>query len=335
MTFNVLNIGFAGSFSSNYIERPFTANEANEDIFYFLGTEFGTTSWSNPNGNGQLTVTVHAGSTSGSPTVLTDLVDVSSVAGNAVTWGLQFEFNNCVVSPTDIYIERTFGSSSDNNDVIDQVWEGSNNGTDWEVIGSNNIIDAGDISQQWENINPNIDTGFFKFLRFTFTTGGLTGSIGLNIREMELYGALKTLDGTSVSRISPPTSIGNFPDLDLDSPQDGDYLYWDNGRILHRREKLYRTSRQVLSTDIAPSGGLNNQEPNFYVLDPGGASRNFDLPANPITGLFYRVRNLDTVFEINIREAAVTVATIGGAGGAGLTQADMWYDGTEWSIITG
>ena len=334
MAFNILNIGFDGTLASTFADRTNRVSEGDDnDIFYFLGTNYGTSSWSNPDGAGLLTL---SGSEFGGNN-WTDNTTTSSGYHNSTVFDHNFTFNNVIVN-----IERldyfVYAPSASSADILQEVrLEVSLDNSTWIQVAVNSTDVLGDVNGgagDWVSIFPNYE-GYYPYMRIGFTKQiEFDGSLSFRLGEAKAYGTLKRTDGGEAGRVTPPTTLAGLPDVLIDTPQDGDYLYWNSGVVQHRREKLYRTSRQVMTGTVAPTAEVNNEEPNFYVLDPNGASRNFDLPNSPERNLYFRVRNLDNGFEINIRESAVTVATIGGAGGSGLTQADMWYDGTEWQIIT-
>jgi len=333
LAFNILNIGYDGTVSSTYAERDiFTANEGTDDLIYFLGTSFGEGSFSNPSGS-EITLST-VGSVVNSPTILTDRVyDIATGTeyyGSTAGWGFEMEFTNCAVSPTRIDIYRQFGASSTSFDIVSQVWQGSNDGVAWTFLDDGGFIDASFFSLGWNTSYSNANVGFYKFLRVLFTSGGGYGVNGMRLEEIEMYGKVKRTDGGEASRISLPTTITELPDVDLDTPADGDYLEWVGGVVRNTREKLYETVRTTNNVVLADNQFL----PNFYIITPSN-TRTVDLPNTPVIGQYFRIRNLNNSFEVQIREPiAVVVATIGGVGGLGLTQADCYYDGTEWTIIT-
>ena len=90
----------------------------------------------------------------------------------------------------------------------------------------------------------------------------------------------------------------------------------------------------VATTTLAADLVLTFDSPRVQILDPGGASRNVDLPAEEESaGLWLFIANRGSAAEIlTIRnDAAATVGSLDG-GTAGTTmEAGMWFcDGTTW-----
>jgi len=58
MAVNIVNIGFKGTYPSSTADRTgYVSDLDTNDVFYFLGTNYGTTAWSNPPGTSHLTFT--------------------------------------------------------------------------------------------------------------------------------------------------------------------------------------------------------------------------------------------------------------------------------------
>lgn len=328
MAFNILNIGYDGTVSSTFADRTgYVSNGDNNDIFYFLGTNYGTTAWSNPAAGLNLTV---SGGNSGDDTTWVDNTTTSNSIGNGTSHNHQFEFDTCIVNLTrvDYYVYAPSGVSSD---VLQQVrLEVSPDGVAWTQIAVNNDDVFGDNGGQWITFDNLNYTSYNPYFRIGFTKQiAFNNANSFRLGEVKAYGTLKRTDGGEASRTSLPQTIDQLPDIEINSPQDGDYLTWAGGVVQHTREKLYETVRTTNNVVLADNQFL----PNFYIITPS-TTRTVDLPPNPVAGQFFRIRNLNTTFEIQIREPGPTlVATIGGAGGPGLTQADCYYDGTEWTVI--
>lgn len=332
MAFNILNIGFSGDVASTFADRSTYVDENdNGDIFYYIGTNFGTSAWSNPTSTPFLSIT-NTGLQPASINNLTDDNQTTRLAGNSNS-GLSMVFNlnftDVIVQPTLIqlaYVNTASGSPGYSNVFFD----GSNDGSTWtELIDIADFsADANSASGIWLPPETITDLRFWTNLRLRWTTTNSASSN--NFSSLLIYGNIKRTDGGTASRVSLPQTINELPDVVINSAQDGDYLEWAGGVVRSKREKLYETVRTTNSVTTEEAQYL----PNFYIITPSTAE-NFDLPPNPIAGQFFRVRNLDNLFQIDIREPGPTVvASIGGAGGPGLTQADCYYDGTEWTIIT-
>lgn len=332
MTFNILNIGYDGSVASTYADRTgYVSNGDNNDIFYFLGTNFGNSVWGNPTPS-KVNITGTNIINYNNYTSLTNN-DISGDAftsispGNSTVGRVTIEFLNIIVKVSRFDVAYRSDQTTADNVANNRILEASTDGVNWVTIynAGNITIPAGNF---WYNIGNSTPTNrYFKYLRYSWNTINGSGFTGL--KEVKLYGEIKTTNNTEASRISLPTTISQLPDVNLTSPQDGDYLTWLGGEVTNLREKLYETVRTTNSVTTA-----NNQFlPNFYVMTPS-STLTFDLPPTPVVGQFFRVRNLNNLQEVQIREPGPTlIATIGGAGGPGLTQADCYYDGTEWTVI--
>ena len=335
MTFNVLNVGFDGTVSTAYVDRTgYISDGDNNDVFYYLGTNFDTTPWADPSGNGQVT-TSFTDFIGGAQTSVTDNATTLSGAyfdDNPVFSYVTFQFTNCVVSPSRISEHVRDGINS-GHDILNRQLEGSNNGSSWTVLSTAaNVAGTGFVSR-WVNGYTNLDSPYYSYLRLRYRNE-VGNSNGARLNEIKLYGRIRRLDGGTAQKVSPAATFSALPDVDLSGAQDGDVLIWDRGRVSYGREIPYRCTRFNMTGTVTTGDTQTN--PNTYSVDPNGANRNFDLPVTPFTGQYFRVRNRDIAYAIAIREPGpTTVATIGGGGpGAGLTQAEMWYDGTEWQIIT-
>lgn len=335
MAFNVLNIGFAGTISTPFVERQnWVSNGDTNDIFYYIGTNFGQSAWSNPLSGSFVSFVGTEGNvdiTDGNP-----LVD-NSVASRNFSYSsntndttiARFNFNDCLVRPTGIQMSW-YGSSSVTATSISL--QGSIDGSTWITLDNIPNQSYGN-SQVWDTFETGASGNqrFFEAIRVQWTATVQQGWGSVN--EIKLYGDIKRTDGGQAARASIPQTFASLGNVDIDNAVPGDALRWFNGKILPLQKTIYRTQRiDPMTGDLTM--GDTQMTNNYYILNPNGTTRNFDLPTTPTKNQYFRVRSLDNAFEIRIREAAVTQATIGGAGGPGLTQADMWYDGSTWHIIT-
>lgn len=339
MAFNVLNVGFPGTVATPYSNRQnWQSNGDTNDIFYHIGTNFGTAAWVNP----LTTPFVSFVGTEGSINIVSNgefLVDHSTAKGSpganfssntqAQTIA-RFNFTDLVVRLTGIQIS-TYSSTTTTATSVSL--QGSVDGTNWITL--DNIPNISMFSSQsWDAFELIPASGaqqrYYQAVRLRWTA--LNQQSWGSVNEIKLYGDIKRTDGGIADRTPIPTTFASLGNVDVEDAVVGDSLRWFEGGVQPLQKTIYRVSRQTMTGDIAL--GDEQMTDNFFVLDPNGAARNFDLPVTPTKNQYFRVRSLDNSFEIRIREAAVTQATIGGAGGPGLTQADMWYDGTQWSIIT-
>jgi len=333
MAFNILNIGFDGTVSSSFADRSTYINENdNGDIFYYIGTNFGTSAWVNPLNTSFVTATSGA-----SPSVVnrenaTDLDNTSatrySVADDSpVTLAIDYQLNNLIIQPTTVQVAI---ASTGLSQIFSNIkFQASNTGSNWQDLITFPDTATGDSTFTFLNpVNlPNAD--YWSYFRLVWTASNQFSNTGIS--NLLIYGNLKRLDGGRASKISLPRTINQLDDVIIESPNDGDYLYWDQAIAKHQREKLYETLRTTDNVVLEDDQYL----PNFYIITPS-ITRTVDLPPNPVAGQFFRIKNLNNLNQIDIREPGPTVVvSIGGTGGPGLTQADCYYDGVEWQIISG
>lgn len=329
MTFNILNIGFKGTVASSVADRSgYISNGDENDIFYYLGSNYGTSNWINPHTLGEITV---SGPDFGSAVTMVDNSNTSTGYNNSSTRVFKAEFLNSIISPTRVDYFAHFPINNGFYNFSSIRAEVSNDDINWTEIGSSSgFAGGGSAGNTWRNIVNDLDIDFFKYLRVRLfgASGGANSAIP-RIGEVKVYGDVKRIDGQEASQISLPRTLEQLADVEINNPLDGDYLYWTGGGVRHQREKLYETVRTTDNVILED----NQYLPNFYIITPT-TTHTVDLPPNPSIGQFFRIRNLDNIFEVQIREPGPTiVSTIGGSGGIGLTQADCYYDGTEWSII--
>ncbi len=343
MAFNILNIGFDGTIDSPFADRTnFVSLGDNNDIFYYLGTNYGTSAWANPTGSEVLISSSNSINSGSFDNLIDDDNNINlpllNLASNPETVIYTFDFANAIINPTKVDISLSSGTNTSGNNTNLRRIQVSNDNSNWTQIGSDNTFYTGNdlnvngIGPVWTTFNPSL-SGYWKYFRVLLDRNNSSSPTSfIHINEIKIYGTLLRQNGNA-SKVSIPTTFASLGNVDIDTAVPGDTLVYENNQVTNVQRKIYRTTRLTMSGDI--SVGNTQFTPNFYVLDPGGANRNFNLPATPTTSQYFRVRNLNTSFEINIREAGTTtIATIGGPGGAGLTQADMWYDGVEWTVIS-
>lgn len=95
--------------------------------------------------------------------------------------------------------------------------------------------------------------------------------------------------------------------------------------VLSGRLELQDTERRTLTGDIT----LATTDPMYQSIDPGGAARNVDLPAEA-NGLIYIIANrADAAETITVRDDAdATIDTV-----AQNETGIFWSDGNGWSTM--
>ena len=325
MTFNIINIGFDGTFGSPFANRTGYINNGDEnDIFYFLGTNFGQSIWSNPNGNGQITVTDYSLPLS-NPTRLTDnsISSTTSPNGSAADTGFVIEFNNCKVALTRADIYQYNGDGFTRN-LQNEYLEVSQDGSSWEVL--NFIAGPTSISAMsggWFNIYDSESVGYYSHIRYRRDT---LSAFLFGFREIKYYGKILRTDNDIASSITPPTVLSDLPDTELSSLSDGDILLYQNSRAFNQQPLLYDVANVTMSSTLNLS---INKFPNYYILDPNGSNRLINLP-NPVdNNQFFRIKNIDTAFNLDVDDGGGVIATIGGITNMG----DFLYNGSDWTVI--
>ena len=347
---NLLNIGFDGTFASSLVDLPYQGVEL-EGIINHLGRNYGTSgTYTNAHVGGQITVTatnMTASAYSPSDMVNHTAVDSGGFYYTFTTSPLYFtvEFTDVVVQPSRVRMFFDWGSNSSAYDMLPTDLElyGSTDGSTYIKLDDGNSAEVeSETVAAWadwtaeSNLTDelNTQTRFWKYIRIQHAGPAAAWSTtGVYFKEFEIYGKLYRLDGGNAGGSQTPVfDLDSVSNANLSGKQDGDYLSWQQGGLYPLRPRFLISTRQSMTGTVTVN---SNHDTNFYILNPNGADRNVDLPTSPIAGVYYRIRNLNNTFELNIRESGpTTIATIGGAGGAGLTQAEVWWDGTEWQVIT-
>ncbi|MEH2148235.1 hypothetical protein [Nostoc sp.] len=161
----------------------FVSSGDNNGIFYYIGTSFGTTVWSNPSGNG---VYVSASSIgAGNVDTLIDRMNSSfytnSTPGSWVKFGLGSAKLKCN--------HYSLKSRADSGDYYPRSWklQGSNDDTTWadiDIQSNNSSLIA---NSQWLSIpvTSNVAYSYFRILNTGFNSAGYDHLV---LGEVELYG---------------------------------------------------------------------------------------------------------------------------------------------------
>lgn len=312
MTVNIVNVGFKGTYPSSTASKTnYTAPLDTNGIFYFLGTNYGTSAWSNPQGGSHLIISGNSN--------FTNLIDrnlnTETTGGNSLTY--TFNFLTCKVQPTGFYI-RTNTTSTYSYSFNIQF---SNDGSNWSNLATYSVSNNSGIA---EEALPIASDKYYQYMRlitsFPFNA--------LRVREIELYGNLFRTDGGQASTVQPITTVETLPKFIAEPTgvQDGDLLYYNGGIITNKRNTYYETERTVMSGDLT----LKTEHfPNFYILDPNGATRTITLPSTPLDSQFFRLKTLNPTFAITI-DSGGTIATLD----TSTLVVDLYWDGTEWTALS-
>jgi len=327
MAVNIVNIGFKGTYPSSTADRTgYVSDLDTNDVFYFLGTNYGTTAWSNPPGTSHLTFTEDLAFGNGDPQEVlfdsnapTNANDyLSNSSGTPVT--MEAHFTTSRVQPTFVQLYFTFNGVTSVNNIRLQA---SDDGIMWEDIStSTNISYTATNPVIFEFPGLNADK-YYEYIRIICTPAASSAQF----KEWKLYGNLFRTDAGEASQVTPITTVENLPKFipEQTGVQDGDLLYYNGGIITNQRNTYYETERITMTGTLALS---DNHFPNFYILDPNGAIRTVTLPPTPLASQFFRIKTLDTGFAITIDDGG-TVTTLDNS----TLVTDLYWDGTEWTAI--
>ena len=347
---NIVAIGFGGTFDSPYASPGARTGDLDtNDIFYYIGSDFGNTAWSNPAG---VDVTVTSGSNTteiNTPTTnLLSRADSTSYFRQTSSSDAEIiiDFggagNDVIVRPAQFNCEAANGNSSPIYFMQNMVLEGSNDGTNYTTLatrpaqvgssewGGGGVFDKGWGVNMIANLVFNNDPGFYRYIKWRWNTAS-GGSSSVRVHQMQIWGEMKRTDGGTASQQSPVFEFQDLLDVQA-NPDDGDYLLWWDNQAIWRREAPHFCSRQALNANFQiPDFGSTSDIVTFYILTPDVASREIALPTTPSQGMYYRIKNLDLSKEILVKEGVTTVSTISTA--AGISQCDCYYTGTTWRVI--
>lgn len=323
MAVNIVNVGFKGTYPSSTADKTGYVSDLDEnDVFYFLGTNYGTSAWSNPQGGTHLTTSL-SGNVAGSVNASTDNGTSSSVDIGSAGANIDFNFLTCKVQPTRIDINYSRSGSGNTTFTAKlQVDRGSGFEDASDLYSQTFASGSSTQTITLTNINAN---SYFDTLRIRAQRSNT--QMSYFIREIKIYGNLFRTDGGEASSITPITTLEALPKFipEVGGVQDGDILYYRGGVITNQRNTYYETERLVLTGNLALS---NNHFPNFYILDPNGAARTVTLPPTPLDNQFFRIKTLDPNFAITIDDSG-TVTTLD----TSTLVTDLYWDGTEWTAL--
>lgn len=322
MTFNIINIGFSGKTRSTYIDlKNYVSDGDNNDLLYWLGTEYGTAVFSQANINTKIT-------TSGAIVPAGNFYDNNTstfaVGSGAGTLSGQIQFNTVIVRPTRFSIFASFN----NTGITTGTVEASVDGTTFETLDTwfptTNV--STNLAGTWYTLVVPQIKKYYKSIRITIAAGS-----SRNLHEVKVYGDVKRTDGGFASEITPPTALSQFPDfIPNGTPVDGDVLTWEAGVMSTGKNQTWRTLRQTLAGNVVIVG---TSRPNFLIYDTGGTNRTVTLPTGAINGQAYRIRNLSTANTITVIDPAGPTNIVA-LNGTTLKLAECIFDGTSWVVTT-
>ena len=166
---------------SSVTQLNFSSNQDTNDLFFFLGTNENTTSWSNPTTNGRVTAVSSTGVGSGGVNTLTNRVYNSSEnTGGAATRTVVYDLGTASFKSTSINIlcQRNFGDSQT------VTLEFSNDNTNWTTVTSGTPV-GGNLDLTWTRVTYPM-TVVARYWRVTLQ---LNGSVSFYAwSEVMLYG---------------------------------------------------------------------------------------------------------------------------------------------------
>lgn len=339
MATNIVNIGFKGTYPSSTADRTgYVSDGDNNDIFYFMGTNYGTQAWANPEGTARLTTT-HTGLASSYDDLSrpTDNQSPANASGGGGQPGispnassqatLTFNFLTCKVRPTRVDVSTySLGNGAPAYAHNNRQVQVSNNGSTWITLNNAGNASLSNAVEWWNVFDDNSVEEYYQYVRYVWTVG-TQGFSWQSLGEVKIYGDLFRTDGGTGSFVTPVNTIEQLPKYVDNNLQHGDLLYYAGGTVTSRRRLLYNTSRLTMTGTLAISA---EYFPNFYILNPDGSPRNVDLPASPLDETFLRFKTLDGTNAITIRESGpTTIATLNTT----TPVIDLYYSNSTWTVV--
>lgn len=305
-----------------------TASNA-RDIFYHLGTDLGQTSWSNPASGSYLNITENQAL--GTQNNIVDRNINVTYRANPASLPIIITFQFLTGFEVDLQAFRYYTTSSTSYILDTFTWEGSNDGTNWEVIyNANELWEQNSSANVW-HYEPILDNrpGYFSWLRLNITE--IRSGNVFDLAELEIYGKLRNLTTGVAGFKTPGDRFDNLLNVDTYNPRNNREITYDaTDNVWESRiNQPWTVINEVMTGDITLTrDDLRN--PRFYILSPNGATRNVTLPAPEVNDAI-KFRNLDGSFDINIFEDGNPTPVV--LSNSGKLQYEYVYDGTEWHVI--
>jgi hypothetical protein len=136
------------------------------------------------------------------------------------------------------------------------------------------------------------------------------------------------------------SSLGALNDVTLTNPTEGDILQYTNGQLVNTPLTLIQSNNssstllngnnvltKVRRLSITQNLQLYNTDATYQFINPLNSNLKVSLPASPLTGATFIIKNLSPATALNIAESSGNVIeTLVDP----LVQLQLIYDGVEW-----
>lgn len=294
------------------------------DIFYHLGTDLNTTSFTNPMLGGNINITIASGDPLQSGT-LDRLVARSQALpirltppGNSI---IQFELLNNYEIDLQSYIVANASATAEA--PLSWLLEASNDGTTW--IKLDQVINHPNTANDEAIYFCESRLGFFKYFRFrNFIWNGEV------LGEILFFGRLRNLITGQAAIENTKDILASYPNVDAISRYENQIIRYDGTYWEPRTRFPYEVIKLDLTTDHTIT---NAYKPTFYIVSPNGSNRVITLPTSPVKDDVIKIKNVDGNFDLTIQEIVADPNPIVMNNTSKLQYEFVW-DGIEW-LVTG
>lgn len=170
------------------VDRTYASDGDINGVFYYLGTNNGTTTWINPATNGRVVFSNNSGTlTSGSFALLTDRTTGTLIGSNSVGSWIQVDLRAYELR-CNRYSIRNITSTS--NNLRNWQFQGSKDGLSWVTLDTQISNTSITVASAWYNF-PVTNNGFYRYFRILSTGLDSSSNNYISIGELELYGKLR------------------------------------------------------------------------------------------------------------------------------------------------
>ena len=269
-----------------------TDNDPSSDtggIIYWVGTDLGTTSYTNPLATSGGSITTDA-STNSADSDNVGAHDLNTASGrylsdNAANSWIEFDFDN---GGGEKVVVRGFSyyPGYDHNHVFEEgELQGSNNGSDWTTIGTYDTSGAekqigssvDDITNYW-SVDDVTDNTQYRYIRLIQTGTNVAGNNYFSANHLEFYGAYgveSTGGETQDIAVTTISSGSTVNDVEL-TPGTVDIAVTDVESTTSVENIEVTSSADIALTSVASTTAVNNVEI--------GSTADIDLDGQIISG---------------------------------------------------
>jgi hypothetical protein len=311
---NVSQVSILPTFPIDSISNQF-------DIFYHLGTNLNQSQWANP-----FNISVTASLTEGT---LTE-GNLNAVTGRSTSNGgyavfnnsntiLQFEFLNNFEIDLQSYI--IYNNTWAGTGYTAWIIEGSNNQSEWYKLSQ--VSNHNSASGKAEIYYCESRLGFFKYIRIKILAPSQR-----NFTAFNFFGKLRNLITGQATIESTKDIFSSYPSIDSQARYENTILRYDGTYWEPRTRFPYEVIKLNLTENYTITSGY---KPTFYIISPNGADREILLPDSPVKDDVIKIKNVDGMYTLTIKENATDDTPIT-MNNSGKLQYEFVYDDVEWQV---